>query len=100
MKLFATLATLVSLVVADEWALYCGSSCSDGKLIASGAGYIGAGCTNFDTAYDYCYLVADKPFYKAVVQKGKDCYSPVASAHPGECTSLGPWQSYQLVIYL
>lgn len=50
-----------STAVAQDlgtWALYCGSSCTDGTLIASGDAHYSyfTDCEAFSTPYQYCYL--------------------------------------------
>lgn len=104
MQLLATLATLLSVVVAADWTLYCGSSCSNGIAIASGSGYEGMSCTNFGTIYEYCYLDADEMYYNAVVLEGEDCTvtseDVETSIFNGECTAKGTWSSYIVVLNL
>lgn len=103
MKLLTTLAIFLSAVVATDWTLYCGSSCSNGTAIATGSGYVGAACTDFGTTFEYCYLDADETYYKAVIFEGEDCVvssnieTPIFS---GECTDQGTWSSYLVTINL
>lgn len=104
MQLLVTLTTLFATVIANDWTLYCGSSCSNGIAIASGSNYEGAPCTDFGTTYEYCYMVADEPYYKAVVLEGKDCAVTSedieTSIFNGECTSIGTWSSYIVAVNL
>lgn len=94
-------AALLPLASANSYELYCGSSCTNGTLISSGSNYSGADCTELDETAAYCYLVADKTAYKAIVSNSTDClggdYEQVID--PGECFE-GEWSSYQVSVDL
>ncbi|KUI71626.1 hypothetical protein VM1G_07119 [Cytospora mali] len=106
MKLPTTtlLVALISSTAANEWTLYCGSSCSDGTAIASGSDYQAASCTNLDSSYEYCYFESDVSWYYAVVYQNADCVvssdGPEISISPGGCTSAGDSNSYQVALNL
>lgn len=95
---YLALATVVS---ANEYTLYCGDSCTTGTAVSTGANWSGAACTNFDTPYPFCYLVADETQYKAIVSKGSNCLGGEAEQviWPGECYE-GPWESFQVSVNL
>lgn len=98
---FLALATATTAVSANTYSLYCGSSCSSGTLVSSGADYAGASCSSLDTAQPYCYMVSDESFYKAIVSKETGCIGSDQEqvVLAGECFE-GPWESFQVSVNL
>lgn len=99
-------APTTSALDLGTWAFYCGNSCSDGTLIASGDyTYAGFGsCTAFSQAYDYCWLECSgvceenvDVWYEAVTYTTATCSTTGSSLlgqlQPGQCVE-GPWESY------
>lgn len=106
MKSFTTaLLALVSASAANAWTLYCGDSCTNGTAVISGDDdYQGATCTDISDLYDHCYFESEQAWYYAVVYGKSDCVvgssTPSAVIQADECTSAGPFLSYQVVVDL
>lgn len=101
---FLTLLVLSapSLVSANNYTLYCGSSCTDtSNAVSQGSNYAGASCTALDTSMPYCHMAADEEQYKAIVSKGTACEGGDEEqvVWPGECYE-GPWDSFQVSVNL
>ncbi|CAN8095476.1 unnamed protein product [Discula destructiva] len=99
---FLTFAlALATAVSANNYTLFCGDSCNTGSPVSIGQDFSGAACTNVDTPQAYCYLVADQPYYKAIVSKESECIGSDAEQviWPGDCYE-GPWESYQVAVDL
>ncbi|KAJ5668978.1 hypothetical protein N7462_010048 [Penicillium macrosclerotiorum] len=109
MKYLTTLTLALASVATADWALYCGDSCSNGALVASGSEYEGS-CTSLGGTYDYCYILADSIYYvnwwKAIffenesclVNNDKDGYHESNGLFNGSCTDSGSWTHYKVVI--
>ncbi|KAJ5609449.1 hypothetical protein N7528_010016 [Penicillium herquei] len=110
MKYFTTLALALASVATADWALYCGDSCEDGTLVASGSEAVDS-CASLDGSYDYCYILADSEYYvdwwKAIFFESETCLvnDDISGMHEslglfnGSCTAEGPWTSYYVVVY-
>lgn len=102
MQFLTVLLSGASLVAANTYTLYCGSSCDDVSNPGStGSDYSGASCTAFETSQAYCAMVSDETFYKAIVSAGDSCEGgdDEQVIWPGECFE-GPWDSFQVVVSL
>ncbi|RAO65245.1 uncharacterized protein BHQ10_001257 [Talaromyces amestolkiae] len=105
MKVFATLAAIVSVTTAQAtlgyWKLYCGDSCSTGTLINQGnfITNVTTDCTSLGATYEYCYLEVPEEYqaiYHLSLSAGTACGLPTILGG-GECTSAGSWDSYEMV---
>lgn len=101
MQFITSILALATAVAANNYTLFCGDSCTTGIPINVGADFSGASCTNLDNPVAYCYLVADLPYYKAIVSREPSCIGSDAEQVilPGECYE-GPWESYQVSVDL
>lgn len=104
MQLLATaLLALASApaVSANNYSLYCGSSCTTGTLVSSGLDYAGVSCTSLDAAQPYCYLESDESAYKAIVSLSTGCIGGDQEQviWAGDCYE-GPWESFQVSVNL
>ncbi|KAJ5947566.1 hypothetical protein N7466_000581 [Penicillium verhagenii] len=108
MKYLPTLALALASVATADWALYCGDSCSNGTLVASGSDVVET-CASLGGTYDYCYILADAVYYidwwKAIFFENADCEDlDVAGGYQslglfnGSCTDAGDWKEYYVVI--
>ncbi|KAJ5655514.1 hypothetical protein N7507_007464 [Penicillium longicatenatum] len=99
--------TLATTATAD-WALYCGDSCTDGTLIASGSEAVQS-CASLGDTYDYCYILADSIYYvswwKALSYENAKCEVTGVSGglesdglFNGSCTDAGSWKSYEVFV--
>lgn len=96
------LLTASSLVSANNYTLYCGSSCTDtSNAVSTGSDFGGASCTSLDTSMPYCHMVADEDAYKAIVSKGTSCEGGDEEqvVWAGDCYE-GPWDSFQVSVSL
>lgn len=90
------------LVSANNYTLYCGSSCTDtSNVVSTGDDFSGASCTSLATSMPYCHLVADEDAYKAIVSKGETCEGgdDEQVVWAGDCYE-GPWESFQVSVSL
>ncbi|KAJ5647270.1 hypothetical protein N7490_003642 [Penicillium lividum] len=108
MKFFPTLALTLASVATADWALYCGDSCTDGTLVASGSDAVET-CPSLGATYDYCYILADSIYYvdwwKALFYENDDCLitgvaggRESAGLFNGSCTVAGVWKNYKVVV--
>lgn len=99
--LTTTLLAFATAVAANNYTLRCGSSCSTGVAVSTGADYSGQSCTNLDNSEPYCYLEADVSQYKAIVSSSAGCLGGDSEQviWPGECFE-GPWESFQVAVNL
>ncbi|KAJ6110379.1 hypothetical protein N7486_002614 [Penicillium sp. IBT 16267x] len=108
MMYVTTLALTLSSVATADWALYCGDTCTDGTLVASGSS-AELSCTSLGGTYDYCYILADSIYYvdwwKAIFTENIDCViSGIAGGresnglYNGSCTEAGTWKSYKVTV--
>lgn len=96
------LLTTASLVSANNYTLYCGSSCTDtSNVVSHGTDFAGASCTALDTSMPYCHLESDMEQYKAIVSKGESCEGgdDEQVVWAGDCYE-GPWDSFQVSVNL
>lgn len=101
MQFLTTVLALATAVSANTYTLYCGDSCTSGKVVSTGKDFAGVGCTDLPTAFPYCYLVSDETFYKAIVSKDTGCIGGRAEQviKANECFE-GPWESFQVSVNL
>ncbi|KAJ5108672.1 hypothetical protein N7456_005347 [Penicillium angulare] len=109
MKYLATLALTLASVASADWALYCGDSCEDGTLVASGSEAVDT-CTSLSGTYAYCSILADSEYYvdwwKAIFFENSEClvnsdktgYHESAGLFNGSCTTSGTWENYYVVV--
>lgn len=99
--LTTTVLAFATAVAANNYTLYCGSSCTTGSAVSTGANYAGQSCTSLVNSEPYCYLEADESQYKAIVSMKTGCIGGDLEQviWPGECFE-GPWESFQVSVNL
>ncbi|KAJ5556810.1 hypothetical protein N7494_000725 [Penicillium frequentans] len=108
MKYSTTITLALATMATADWSLYCGDSCTDGTLVASGSDAVES-CVSLGDTYDYCYIEANSIYYanwwKAIFYENADCEVTSVSGgleskglFDGDCTDAGSWKSYEVVV--